>query len=292
MRPTLIVGDVQGDVERLRRALRPYDPAEVRTVFLGDFFQGGLSGKAGGYRAARLAMERKNAMAVMGNHEVFILLILEYLENGSLPSRDQAAAMLGPRLAPLFDGSGASLVALWKSRRGDWQDLASLARDEELLRWIRSLPLVVRLEDGTLVQHPDSDRLLRIGATIGEINAEGAAMAQGGGGRLFPLMALLSDRRRFDDEAAVRAYLAALGGSRIVHGHTPHGGILPRSLHGGLVLGYDGKFSRYWRSSSNDTPAGPPAATIGLLPDLPLAVSPEGNDGTTGAPPPGASVRP
>src|SRR5258707_5415846 len=40
-RPLLIVGDIQGDAERLELALAPYPEDEVDTVFLGDFFQGG-----------------------------------------------------------------------------------------------------------------------------------------------------------------------------------------------------------------------------------------------------------
>jgi len=76
-RATLIVGDVQGDVGRLVEALEPYPEDEVDTVFLGDFFQGGEPGAGGGAAAAKLAMSRRNARAVLGNHDLFLLVMLE-----------------------------------------------------------------------------------------------------------------------------------------------------------------------------------------------------------------------
>ncbi|HWW09112.1 MAG TPA: metallophosphoesterase family protein, partial [Candidatus Acidoferrales bacterium] len=76
-RPTLIVGDVQGDIERLEEALEAFPQDEVETIFLGDFFQGGEPGAAGGAAAARLARRRRNSRAVLGNHDLFLLVVLE-----------------------------------------------------------------------------------------------------------------------------------------------------------------------------------------------------------------------
>src|SRR2546425_1026850 len=60
-RPILIVGDVQGDAERLAAALETWPEDEVDTIFLGDFFQGGPPGEAGGAAAARIARGRRNS---------------------------------------------------------------------------------------------------------------------------------------------------------------------------------------------------------------------------------------
>ena len=112
-RDTLIVGDVQGDVDRLKEALEPYPEDEVDTIFLGDFFQGGEPGAGGGAAAAKLAMSRRNARSVLGNHDLFLLVILE---------RSRGADELGAWRTR----DGLSMEDLWLSRRGDWADLSAV----------------------------------------------------------------------------------------------------------------------------------------------------------------------
>ena len=102
-RPTLIVGDVQGDVDRLREALEPYPEDEVDTVFLGDFFQGGEPGAGGGAAAARLAMQRRNARSVLGNHDLFLLVMVERSRGGD-------------QLGAFHTRDGLSIEDLWLSR--------------------------------------------------------------------------------------------------------------------------------------------------------------------------------
>ena len=115
-RPLLVVGDVQGDVERLEEALQPYPEDDVDTVFLGDFFQGGRPGRGGGAAAARLAKERRNSRSVLGNHDLFLLAVLERRRGVEPPE-------------PWRARDRAELEALWLHRRGDWADLDAVAAD-------------------------------------------------------------------------------------------------------------------------------------------------------------------
>jgi hypothetical protein len=252
-RPVLIVGDVQGDVERLQEALRPYPDDEVDTVFLGDFFQGGEPGAGGGAAAARVARARRNATSVLGNHDLFLLVILE---------RSRGISGAGDWQTR----SGMSVEDLWLSRRGDWSDLHAVARDPELESWLRALPLMLMLSDGTLAQHTDDDRYMELGATTGGVNAHAADLLRTPGGVLQVLRYTVG-RRAFDDPARLDRYLRHFGARRLVHGHTPHFADAPQASHGGRILSYDGRFSRYW-SRDPAEPSGPVGATVALLPRL------------------------
>jgi hypothetical protein len=252
-RPLLIVGDVQGDVERLREALRPYPEDDVDTIFLGDFFQGGEPGAAGGAAAARLARTRHNSRSVIGNHDLFLLVVLERSRGvaGTLEWRAR---------------DGGSIEDVWLSRRGDWADLRAVADDAGLEAWLRSLPFMDLLEDGTLVQHTDDDRYAELGGTVDEVNAQVRAWLASPGGVLTALRYTIG-RHAFDEESRLDAYLRHFGARRVVHGHTPHFAAQPMTSHGGRVLGFDGRFSRYWSREPGDE-SGPISATVALLPPV------------------------
>jgi hypothetical protein len=256
-RPTLIVGDVQGDVERLRLALAGYPEDAYDTVFLGDFFQGGEPGAGGGAAAARLAMQRRNARSVLGNHDLFLLVMLERSRGG-----DQLGAWR--------TREGLSIEDLWLSRRGDWADLDAVASDAPLEAWLRSLPFLIPLEDGTLAQHTDDDRYAEIGDSVETVNAAVRAWLTTRGGA-FQSLRYTIGRHGFEDPDRLQRYLTHFGASRVVHGHTPHWDDIPISFHGGLAVGYDGRFSRYWGRAEGEEP-GPIGATVALLPPLPDAV--------------------
>jgi len=250
-RPILIVGDVQGDVERLREALQPYPEDEVDTLFLGDFFQGGEPGAGGGAAAARLAMQRRNARAVIGNHDIFLLVILERRrgvgDSGSWRARD-----------------GGAIEDIWLNRRGDWADLDAVDDDPALERWVRSLPAMLRLDDGTIVQHTDDDAYAELGGDIDGVNQHMRGLLEQPGGVRAALRFTIG-RHAFDDVTRLDRYLAHFDGRRLVHGHTPHHEDAPRVAHGGRVLGFDGRFSRYWMPADGE-PSGPISATVALLP--------------------------
>ena len=252
-RPLLIVGDVQGDVDRLREALQPYPEDDVDTIFLGDFFQGGEPGAAGGAASARLARARRNSRSVIGNHDLFLLVVLERSRGvaGTLEWRAR---------------DGGSIEDVWLSRRGDWADLRAVADDGDLEAWLRSLPFMYMLEDGTLVQHTDDDRYADLGGTVDEVNAQEQSWLAKPGGVLTALRYTIG-RHAFDDEARLDEYLRHFGARRLVHGHTPHFAAQPVALHGGRVMGFDGRFSRYWSRGSGDE-SGPIGATVALLPPV------------------------
>ena len=249
--PVLVVGDVQGDHERLAEALAAYPPDEVETIFLGDFFQGGRAGDAGGHKAARLAMERPNSRSIIGNHDLFLLAMLEMERGIDIGWRN----VHGIRLADLFI-----------SRRGDLADIRASAADPEVETWLRRLPLMLRLDDGTLVQHTDHDNIAELGASIEEINAAARiALAEPGG--LQRLLRYTIGRHAFDDEGRLDSHLRRFDATRLIHGHTPHWHDHPDSRFGGKVIGFDGRFSRYWAREPGEG-HGPIEATVALLPRL------------------------
>jgi Calcineurin-like phosphoesterase len=250
-RPILIVGDVQGDVERLREALQQYPEDDVDTVFLGDFFQGGRPGTGGGAAAARLARQRKNSRAVIGNHDIFLLVILER-------QRGVAGA------AEWRSRDGGPIEDIWLSRRGDWEDLRAMASDPELEHWVRSLPAMLMLDDGTLAQHTDDDAYVELGSSVEDVNLRMTELLRTPGGVRTALRYTIG-RHAFDDVDRLERYLERFGARRLVHGHTPHSHETPRVQHSGRVLGFDGRFSRYW-SPDGGEPSGPIGATIALLP--------------------------
>lgn len=255
-RPTLIVGDVQGDVDRLVDALEPYPEDDVDTVFLGDFFQGGEPGAGGGAAAAKLAMVRRNSRSVLGNHDLFLLVMLERSRGGD-------------ELGAWRTRDGLSIEDLWLSRRGDWADLSAVASDPTLEEWLRALPFLVELQDGTLAQHTDDDRYAEIGGTVEEVNAAVRAWLAAPGGA-FQSLRYTIGRHGFDDPDRLRRYLDHFGVRRVVHGHTPHWDEVPIAFHGGLAVGFDGRFSRFWGRAEGEEP-GPIGATVALLPPFPVS---------------------
>jgi hypothetical protein len=253
-RPLLVVGDVQGDAERLVEALAEYPEDEVDTVFLGDFFQGGPPGAAGGAAAARIARTRRNSRSILGNHDLLLLCVLEEVRLGRTPE------------AVLRSGDRRSLAEVWLWRRGDWADLRAVADDAALEAWLRRLPLMLRLDDGTLVQHSDDDAYARLGDDVDTVNAHAReALTEPGGA--WTVFWHTVGRRAFDDDPErLDRHLARFGARRVVHGHTPHRGDRPAARHGGRLWGFDGCFSRYWNHDGSG--AGPVSATVALLPAL------------------------
>jgi hypothetical protein len=252
-RPLLVVGDVQGDVARLEEALQPFPEDEYDTVFLGDFFQGGEPGAGGGAAAAQVARARHNSRAVLGNHDLFLLVVLE---------RSRGA----PENAEWRTRDGRNVEELWLHRRGDWADLRAVAGDPALESWLRSLPFLLRLEDGTLAQHTDDDRYAEIGATIDDVNAAVHGWLATSGGALTALRYTIG-RHAFDDSERLDRYLRHFDVRRVVHGHTAHWNETPLTLHGGRVVSFDGRFSRFWGRQPGEE-AGPIGATVALLPPI------------------------
>ena len=224
--PVVIVGDVHGDIERLFAALKPFPPAEWRTIFLGDLVDYGLLG-VGDLRYAR---DRPNSDVLLGNHEVAMLWAL----------RDPAR------------------VGWWMSIGGQLHDLDELRKDEALQQWIRSRPALIRLGDGTLAQHCGSDIYLDV-ARDGEadqvdvINTTITDQLQAGFERL--LWDLLSSPNVFETQPTrLESYLRRMGSRRVVFGHKPHRGSKPAVYHDGKAVNFDGGLSRSHRLHQRDAP--------------------------------------
>jgi hypothetical protein len=215
--PVLIVGDVHGDIERLFAALKPYPAKEWRTIFLGDLIDYG----AFGVGCLRFARDRENSEVLLGNHEVAILGALHD------PSR----------------------VGFYISIGGQQHDLDELRKDEPLQIWLKARPLLLKLEDGTLIQHCGNDdyRLLlgeEKSDAVGTINTNGRFVLQAGDAHL--LWEVMSGRGVFATQPErLDRWLELTGSRRVVFGHTPHHEARPASYHGGKAINYDGGLARY-----------------------------------------------
>jgi Calcineurin-like phosphoesterase len=218
--PVLIVGDVHGDLERLFKALRSYPADRWRTIFLGDLVDGGPFGVG----ALRYARDRPNSEVLLGNHEVAMLWTI----------RDR------------------SRLSFWSSLGGELHDLRELDGDPGLQEWMRRRPPLLKLEDGTLVQHSDNDlysRLLEPGAPdpVGSINEEGARLLSSGGEAA--LWDVLSPGKVFrDNRNRLERWLETMGARRLVHGHKPHNSNTPDVYQDGLAIDFDGGLSRYGKN--------------------------------------------
>jgi calcineurin-like phosphoesterase family protein len=230
--PVLIVGDVHGDLERLFAALKPYPADQWRTIFLGDLVDYGMFGVG----CLRFARDRQNSEVLLGNHEV---------------------AMLGA----LRD---SSLVGFYISIGGQQHDLDELRKDDALQDWLKARPLMLKLGDGTLVQHCGNDdyRML-LGEDHSEpvdtINSNGRLVLEAGDARL--LWQVMSGKGVFATQPdRLDRWLELTGSRRVVFGHTPHHEQRPARYHDGKAINFDGGLSRaHYRR------AAPLAASVGPL---------------------------
>lgn len=222
-----VVGDVHGHREVLAGLLRGsglVDRAErwcggdARLWLLGDLVDRGPDGIGAIDLVRRLERESGGAArCLLGNHEVLLLAVHRFAgEETAVP--------------------GQSFHDLWKLNGGVDRDLAALT--PEHVRWIACLAPVAR-EGDVLLVHADTPDYLRLGRTPDAVaRVASAALSDGPVEAVDDLLAVVADRMRLDDPAAVDALLGAFGGSRIVHGHTPIAsvrGVDPRSVTAPLV---------------------------------------------------------
>jgi hypothetical protein len=232
--PILVVGDVHGDFERLFQALKPYPAADWHTIFLGDLVDYGMFGVG----ALRYARDRANATVLLGNHEVAMLWAL----------RDPAR------------------IGWWMGIGGQRHDLDELARDAPLQEWMRQRPAMVRLADGTLVQHcgndgyaslidiDDPNAVASMNSRVGELlldEGEPALWDLLSGPNIFEIQPMRLDR-----------WLELTNARRVVFGHKPHGGSVPQRYHQGRAMNFDGAFSRGHRKHRHSSPVGATVAPL------------------------------
>ena len=235
--PVLIVGDVHGDIQRLFTALKPYPADQWRTIFLGDLVDYGNFGVG----ALRYARDRANSTVLLGNHEVAMIWALRD------PSR----------------------IGYWLSIGGQMHDLDELSKDPGLQAWLHARPALVKLDDGTLVQHSghdgyarwlpedsDSDPVTAINSKVRDLLIDGDE-AQ--------LWDTLSARNVFEAQPLrLENWLQATNSRRVVFGHTPHGGKKPAVFHEGRAINFDGALSRGHRKFGSS----PVSASVAPLDDV------------------------
>ena len=208
------MGDVHGHRDVLVGLLRDaglldageaWTGLDARLWLLGDLADRGPDGLATIDLVRGLERESGGAVrCLLGNHETLILAV--------------------HRFGRATDADGASFHEVWKLNGGVDADLAGLTPDR--VAWLTALPSIGR-EGDWLVLHADTTAYLALGDSRDEVaRATSSMLADGDADAVDDLLAILSDRMRLDDPDGVDALLAAYGGSRIVHGHTPIASVL------------------------------------------------------------------
>ncbi|MGL6280008.1 MAG: metallophosphoesterase [Gaiella sp.] len=203
-----VVGDVHGHRDVLAGLLRDagligaddrWTGGDARLWLMGDLVDRGPDG-LGAIELAMALEDEAGVRCLLGNHELFLLAV----------DRQPHAAM--PR-------STATYAEIWLGNGGQPSDLQGL--EDAHRRWLAERPPVAR-EGDWLLLHADTDRYLDLGATVAEICAfSRAVLTTADPNGLATLVDVTCDRGRLVRADAVGGLLGALGGTRIVHGHTP-----------------------------------------------------------------------
>ncbi|WP_152186171.1 metallophosphoesterase [Segeticoccus rhizosphaerae] len=241
------ISDVHGHRDQMLAALATaglvdgegdWAGGEASLWCLGDFFDRGPDGVGVVEAVMRLQTQAQEAGghvgALLGNHEVLALGMRDF--------RDAPVAG-GVAERPSFANS-------WLINGGQPQDQDRLQPAH--LDWLRALPAVVR-DDDDLLLHSDTLAYLEWGAGLEEINAGvRASLTEDDLTARWTCWARMTTRFAFngpEGEQEADALLGALGGTRIVHGHSPitvltgvppHAVTEPYSYAGGRALGIDG----------------------------------------------------
>ncbi|QGV79661.1 metallophosphoesterase [Streptomyces ficellus] len=216
--PLFVVGDVHGYLDELLAALHRqglidaeghWAAGNARLWFLGDFTDRGPDGIGVIDLVMRLSAEAAAAggycKALMGNHELLLLGAKRFADT------------------PVNSGAGtATFQAAWLLNGGQKSDMDRL--QDVHLQWMSRLDAVVE-EDGHLLVHSDTTAYLEYGSTIEDVNdTVHEILTRNDADECWDLFRKLTKRFAFRDEAgptAVQELLAAYGGERIVHGHSP-----------------------------------------------------------------------
>ncbi|MER5493283.1 metallophosphoesterase [Streptomyces sp. NPDC002490] len=233
--PLYVVGDVHGYLAELVTALHEkglidaegnWSAGNTRLWFLGDFTDRGPDGIGVIDLVMKLSAEAAAAggycKALMGNHELLLI----------------GARRFGD--TPVNSGAGtATFQAAWLLNGGQKSDMDRL--QDHHLQWMSRLDAMVE-EDDHLLLHSDTTAYLEYGASVEEVNdTVRETLTRNDADECWDLFRKFTKRFAFRDEAgprAARELLAAYGGSRIVHGHSP----IPYLL--GEVVSEDGDDSR------------------------------------------------
>ncbi|MEU0528125.1 metallophosphoesterase [Streptomyces niveus] len=216
--PLFVVGDVHGYLDELVAALAEqglidhegnWAAGNTRLWFLGDFTDRGPDGVGVIDLVMRLSAEAAAAggycKALMGNHELLLLGAKRFADT------------------PVNSGAGtATFQAAWLLNGGQKTDMERL--QDVHLQWMSRLDALVE-EDGHLLMHSDTTAYLDYGATIDDVNDNiRAILTRNDADECWDIFRKLTKRFAFRDDGgpdAARELMAAYGGGRIVHGHSP-----------------------------------------------------------------------
>ena len=208
---------MHGHLGALRTELRSHGLArddrwtggDQRLWFLGDYVDRGPEGLGVVDLVRRLEVEAGDSggrvTPLLGNHELQFLAALHFAERAVRP------------------GSPKSWLSGWR-RFGGVDEELRLVSDEQV-HWMSQLPLI-DAEDEVLLVHSDTVGYLELGETVEQINAAGRTILDGGDPAEWAFLHEVMTRRGdFLREDSVDRFLQALGGQRVVHGHSPLGGV-------------------------------------------------------------------
>lgn len=243
------VGDVHGHRREVRTALAgrglvddsgDWAGGDAEVWFMGDLMDRGPDGAGVVEDVMRWQQQASDAggvvASVLGNHEVLALGfrgLREALSYGATPA-----------------GESQGFAMSWSLNGGQLHDQDRLT--PEMAAWMRQLPAIARIGDDVLM-HADTMEYLKWGDAVDSINQAIATALSGddleAGWRLWASMTTRYAFVADDGPDRARTMLDALGGQRIVHGHSIIGDLIGRepaevteawAYAGGLVLAVDG----------------------------------------------------
>lgn len=243
------VGDVHGYRREVNAALRErgfvdaggdWVGGDAEVWFAGDLMDRGPDGVGVVEDVMRWQRQADDAGghvgSVLGNHDVLALAVRRF-QDAPVPGRTPYEM---PR----------SFALSWMVNGGQVRDQELLT--EELADWLADLPAVQRLGDDLLV-HADTSEYLGWGSDAESVTGAISQVLHGDDiGQWWELWRSLTTRYSFlgrDGPERVREVLGALGGTRLVHGHSVIGDlrdISSRSVEeawsyaDGLALAVDG----------------------------------------------------
>ena len=212
-----VIGDVHGELEKLRDLLRGADLTDKSETwsggdstlsFMGDLVDHGPDGIGVVDLVMRLQQQAARAggrvQVLLGNHYLLLL----------------AAHRFGTRLIPDED---KSFQDHWQESGGQAADLERISPDHG--RWLSDLPAMAR-EGDYLLAHADALLYTRYGESISQVNQAMTRLLQSDdAASWFQLLEAFGEHRAFVDAATgadrARDFLDIFGGQQLVHGHTP-----------------------------------------------------------------------
>lgn len=212
----LVVGDVHGQLDALRRVLRRaglidagdrWTGGRACLWFIGDFVDRGPKGPESIALAMRLQEEARRdggrVEALLGNHDLLLIALRRFGRAGEVPG-------------------GGTFGEIWRRNGGVASDLEKLTAGQA--EWLAARPAAA-LEGATLLLHADAGLYPGLAGSLGELNrAFRALVASDDPAGYDDLLIRFSEHGAFarmaGDELLDRT-LETFGGKRVVHGHTP-----------------------------------------------------------------------